>query len=56
MERINSHILQLKSNVKYRTIYLDYNYVDGLNTYHVNDSLFFVDSDMKFEEFVIQVI
>jgi hypothetical protein len=40
---------------KHRTIYLDYNYIDGANTYHVNDSLVFVDTDMKFEEFVVQV-
>jgi len=40
---------------KHRTIYLDYTYVDGLNTYHVNDSLVFIDTDMKFEEFAIVV-
>ena len=40
---------------KHRTIYLDYNYVDGLNTYHVNDSLVFVDTDLKFEEFAVTV-
>jgi hypothetical protein len=40
---------------KHRTIYLDYTYVDGLNTYHVNDSLVFVDTDMKFEEFQVVV-
>ena len=41
---------------KHRTIYLDYTYVDGANTYHVNDSLVFVDTDMKFEEFAVKVI
>jgi len=41
---------------KHRTIYLDYNYVDGLNTYHVNDSLVFVDTDLKFEEFAVTVV
>ena len=41
---------------KHRTIYLDYNYVDGANTYHVNDSLVFVDTDMKFEEFAVKVV
>jgi hypothetical protein len=40
---------------KHRTIYLDYTYVDGANTYHVNDSLVFVDTDMKFEEFQVVV-
>jgi len=41
---------------KHRTIYLDYNYVDGASTYHVNDSLVFVDTDMKFEEFAVKVV
>ncbi len=41
---------------KHRTIYLDYTYVDGANTYHVNDSLVFVDTDMKFEEFAVKVL
>jgi len=40
---------------KHRTIYLDYTYVDGSNSYHVNDSLVFVDTDMKFEEFQVVV-
>ncbi len=40
---------------KHRTIYLDYTYIDGLNTYQVNDSLVFVDTDMKFETFAVQV-
>jgi hypothetical protein len=40
---------------KHRTIYLDYTYIDGANTYHVNDSLVFVDTDMKFETFSVQV-
>lgn len=41
---------------KHRTIYLDYTYVDGANTYHVNDSLVFVDTDMKFEEFAVKLV
>jgi len=41
---------------KHRTIYLDYTYIDGTNTYHVNDSLVFVDTDMKFEEFAVKVL
>ncbi len=41
---------------KHRTIYLDYTYIDGANTYQVNDSLVFVDTDMKFETFAVQVI
>jgi Family of unknown function (DUF5627)/Domain of unknown function (DUF1735) len=40
---------------KHRTIYLDYNYIDGANTYHVNDSLVFVDTDMIFETFAVVV-
>lgn len=40
---------------KHRTIYLDYTYVDGANTYHANDSLVFVDTDMKFETFSVVV-
>ncbi|HUX55549.1 MAG TPA: DUF5627 domain-containing protein [Bacteroidales bacterium] len=41
---------------KHRTIYLDYTYVDAGKTYHTNDSLVFVDTDMKFETFSIQVV
>jgi len=41
---------------KHRTIYLDYTYVDGTNTYQVNDSLVFVDTNMKFEEFAVKVV
>jgi len=41
---------------KHRTIYLDYTYVDGASTYHANDSLVFVDTDMKFEEFAVKVL
>lgn len=41
---------------KHRTIYLDYKYVDGTSTYQVNDSLVFVDTDMKFEEFAVKVV
>jgi hypothetical protein len=41
---------------KHRTIYLDYTYVDGTNTFQVNDSLVFVDTDMKFEEFAVKVV
>jgi len=41
---------------KHRTIYLDYTYVDGANTYQVNDSLVFVDTDMKFEVFTVKVV
>ena len=41
---------------KHRTIYLNYTYVDGANTYQVNDSLVFVDTDVKFETFAVQVI
>jgi hypothetical protein len=40
---------------KHRTIYLDYTYVDGANTYQVNDSLVFVDTDVKFETFAVTV-
>jgi hypothetical protein len=41
---------------KHRTIYLDYTYEDAGNTYHVNDSLVFVDTDMKLETFTVKVI
>ena len=41
---------------KHRTVYLDYTYQDGGNTYHVNDSLVFVDTDMKFEVFTVRVV
>jgi len=41
---------------KHRTIYLDYTYTDGANTYQVKDSLVFIDTDMKFEEFAVKVV
>lgn len=41
---------------KHRTIYLDYTYEDGGNTYQVNDSLVFIDTDMKFEDFEVKVV
>jgi hypothetical protein len=41
---------------KHRTIYLDYTYQDGANSYQVKDSLVFVDTDMKFEEFQVKVV
>jgi len=41
---------------KHRTIYLDYTYKDGETTYQVNDSLVFVDTDIKFEEFQVNVV
>lgn len=40
---------------KHRTIYLDYTYEDAGNTYHVNDSLVFVDTNMKMETFTVKV-
>lgn len=39
----------------HRTIYLDYTYEDNGTTYQVNDSLVFVDTDIRFEEFVVAV-
>lgn len=41
---------------KHRTIYLDYTYEDGGSTYQVNDSLVFVDTDIKFEDFSVDVL
>ncbi len=41
---------------KHRTIYLDYTYQDGANTYQVKDSLVYVDTDMKFEAFKVEVV
>jgi len=41
---------------KHRTIYLDYTYKDGETTYQVNDSLVFVDTDIKFEDFQVNVV
>mgnify|MGYP000994312066 CR=1 FL=1 len=40
---------------KHRTIYLDYIYSNNGNTYQVNDSLVFVDTDITFESFEIKV-
>jgi len=40
---------------KHRTIYLDYTYEDGGNTYHSMDSLVYVDTDVTFEQFQVSV-
>jgi hypothetical protein len=40
----------------HRTIYLDYTYEDGGNTYQAKDSLVFVDTDIKFEESQVTVV
>jgi hypothetical protein len=40
---------------KRRTIYLDYTYVDNGNTFHAKDSLVFLDTDVKFESFPIEL-
>lgn len=44
------------NGLKHRTIYLDYTYIDGDNTYQVKDSLVFVDTDITFEDFDVEVI
>lgn len=44
------------SEFRHRTIYLDYTYEDGGNTYHAMDSLVFIDTDVKFEEFQVVVM
>lgn len=41
---------------KHRTIYLDYTYVIGANTFHANDSLVFLDTDVIFEVFDVFVL
>lgn len=43
------------NDASHRTIYLDYTYEDGGVTYAVKDSLVFVDTDVVFEEFEINV-
>ncbi len=43
------------NGAKHRTIYLDYTYQDGANSYQAKDSLVYVDDDMKFEEFQVVV-
>ncbi len=40
---------------KRRTIYLDYTYEDDGNTFNAKDSLVFVDTDVKFETFLIEM-
>lgn len=41
---------------KHRTIYLDYTYNDGTDTYQVNDSLVFVDTNVTFNEYTVTVV
>ena len=40
---------------KHRTIYLEYIYNDGTDDYQVNDSLVFIDTDVRFEEYTVTV-
>ena len=47
---------ELYNSNKHRTIYLEYTYVDGADSYAVNDSLVFVDTDVTFEEYTVTVI
>lgn len=44
------------SEFKHRTIYLDYTYQDGGDTFHAMDSLVFLDTDVKFESFQVVVM
>lgn len=41
---------------KHRTIYLDYTYEDGGNIFHSKDTLVFIDTNMKFEDFQVTVV
>ena len=41
---------------KHRTIYLDYTYEDADSIYQVKDTLVFIDTDLKFEEFAVTVV
>ncbi|MDX2431843.1 MAG: DUF1735 domain-containing protein [Bacteroides sp.] len=40
---------------KHRSIYLEYTYMDGTDSYAVNDSLVFVDTDVRFEEYTVTI-
>jgi hypothetical protein len=44
------------SEYRHRTIYLDYTYEDGGDTFHAMDSLVFIDTDVKFEAFQVVVM
>lgn len=44
------------SEFRHRTLYLDYTFEDGGNTFHAMDSLVFIDTDVKFEEFQVVVM
>jgi len=43
------------TDYKHRTIYLDYTFEDGGDSYQVNDSLVFVDTGIKFDEYKLKV-
>lgn len=49
----NDALAESYNEKKHRTVYLDYTFQDLGKTYRVNDSLVFVDTDMKFETFPI---
>jgi hypothetical protein len=44
------------SEYRHRTIYLDYTYEDGGNTFHAMDSMVFIDTDVTFETFQVVVM
>ncbi len=44
------------TDYRHRTLYLDYTFEDGGDTYHAMDSLVFIDTDVTFEEFQVVVL
>jgi hypothetical protein len=43
------------SEVKHRTIYMDYTFEDGGDTYHAYDSLVFIDTDVRFQTYKLRL-
>lgn len=44
------------TDYRHRTLYLDYTFEDGGDTFHAMDSLVFIDTDVTFEEFQVVVM
>ena len=44
------------NGARHRTIYLDYTYEDADSVYQVKDTLVFIDTDLRFEEFDVIVV
>jgi len=50
-----SETQELMLGLKHQSMYLAYNYIDGIYTHQVKDTLVFLDRDIRFEEFSLVI-